>query len=165
MYKTLCFQLQRLNFYLDTRIDITTLATFDPPFLAQELCRLRANAPKYKAARARFAKRSEQASRWPLIAPATLLGLALLAYPTMFAYAQFTVPQMAVIDRPGPTAPDHSRVVKPKPHIIAHSDTGYTLTFTDCRENEKHHVSCQLEDPDGDSHWVYLPGFPLPGDK
>jgi hypothetical protein len=162
---TIRYQLQRLNFYLDTRIDLNTLAPIDPHFLAGEIRRMKANAPKYKAARLRFAKRSDRSSRWPFLIPATLLALALLAYPTMFTYAAITVPDVVVLDRPVPKAPEASRVKKPKSKIVATSDTGYTITFTDCRENDKQHVSCQFTDPDGDSHWVYLPGMSMPPEK
>lgn len=59
----------------------------------------------------------------------------------------------------------HEEAKHAKPKIIAKSDGGITITFDNCRENAKQHVSCQFEDEAGDSHWVYLPGVPLPGSK
>jgi hypothetical protein len=54
---------------------------------------------------------------------------------------------------------------KRKPAIIAKSDAEFSLTFSNCRENEKQHVSCQFTDPAGVEHWVYLPGIALSGSK
>jgi hypothetical protein len=49
--------------------------------------------------------------------------------------------------------------------IVARSDTPFKLTFDACRENEKHHVSCQYTDSEGSAHWVYLPGVKIPTPK
>ena len=43
--------------------------------------------------------------------------------------------------------------------VLNHSDKPFSLTFTACRENEKHHVSCQYSDASGNAHWIYLPGL------
>lgn len=51
---------------------------------------------------------------------------------------------------------------KPRTKIINNSNGSITITFTGCRENEKHHVSCQFTDSEGNAHWVYLAGTPLP---
>lgn len=43
--------------------------------------------------------------------------------------------------------------------IMDRSDKPFSLTFTACRENEKHHVSCSYTDASGNAHWVYLAGL------
>ena len=49
-----------------------------------------------------------------------------------------------------------------RPMIIDTTNTKLVITFDACRQNEKGHVSCQMTDPEGISHWVYLPGFKFP---
>lgn len=51
---------------------------------------------------------------------------------------------------------------KRRPAIIAKSNGGIEISFHDCRENEKEHVSCHFTDNHGEAHWVYLPGVELP---
>ena len=52
--------------------------------------------------------------------------------------------------------------IKKRPAIIAKSDSEISITFHDCRENDKKHVSCEMIDDDSKSHWVYIPGLNLP---
>jgi hypothetical protein len=55
---------------------------------------------------------------------------------------------------------------KRSPHTIINKSNGdITITFTDCRENDKHHVSCKFTDPTGEEHWTYLAGLTLPSSK
>lgn len=61
--------------------------------------------------------------------------------------------------------PVMSETGKHKATIIAKSNGSVTITFTNCRENDKQHVSCQMSDTDGNDHWVYLPGVKLPPAK
>ena len=57
---------------------------------------------------------------------------------------------------------DSDHPARTRSKIINNSDGEITIKFSGCRENEKHHISCQFEDPNGDSHWVYLAGIKLP---
>jgi len=43
--------------------------------------------------------------------------------------------------------------------VLNRSDKPFNLSFTGCRENEKHHVSCSYTDASGNTHWVYLAGL------
>jgi len=54
---------------------------------------------------------------------------------------------------------------KKRPVIIAEFDQSVTVTFSECRENEKEHVSCKMEDSEGNEHWVYIPGLKLKAAK
>lgn len=42
---------------------------------------------------------------------------------------------------------------------IATSDDVITVSFHNCRENAKHHWSCQMVEGDDTDHFVYLPGL------
>lgn len=55
-----------------------------------------------------------------------------------------------------------AKAPKQRSKIVAASNGGVTITFSECRENEKQHVSCKFEDSEGNEHWVYLAGVPLP---
>lgn len=44
---------------------------------------------------------------------------------------------------------------------IAYSTDEPTITFTDCRENAKHHWSCRIKSGGDTEHYVYLPGIKL----
>ena len=57
---------------------------------------------------------------------------------------------------------DSDHPARTRSKIINTSDGELTIKFSGCRENEKHHISCQFEDPNGDTHWVYLAGIKLP---
>jgi hypothetical protein len=93
-----------------------------------------------------------------------LAAFAVLAARPILATTLPTPPASSVTHS---TAADNIKPLLPKqrPKIIATSDGNITITFTNCRENEKHHVSCQMTDADDDSHWVYLPGVKLPPTK
>lgn len=58
-------------------------------------------------------------------------------------------------------AHDDAKPARTRSKIINNSEDGPTIHFTQCRENEKHHVSCQFDGPDGEQHWVYLAGYTL----
>ena len=60
-----------------------------------------------------------------------------------------------------PVADVKLEVHKKKPAIVATSDQSVTVHFSECRENEKQHVSCKMEDGEGNEHWVYIPGLQL----
>ena len=60
---------------------------------------------------------------------------------------------------------DSDKPARTRSKVINNSDQGVTITFSSCRENEKHHVSCQFTDPSGEQHWVYLAGVSLPASK
>ncbi len=53
--------------------------------------------------------------------------------------------------------PDTDEHHKSKP--INTWDKPITITFHNCRENEKHHISCQFRDSTGDQHWICLMGL------
>ena len=57
------------------------------------------------------------------------------------------------------TDTDHAK--RQPAHIINNKHGELTITFTDCRENEKHHVSCKFTDNNGEDHWTYLAGVTL----
>lgn len=42
---------------------------------------------------------------------------------------------------------------------VAYADDIVTITFHNCRENTKHHWSCQRVDGDDTVHYVYIPGL------
>lgn len=45
---------------------------------------------------------------------------------------------------------------------VAYSDDTVTITFHNCRENDKKHWSCQRVDGTDTEHYVYIPGFQPP---
>ena len=104
------------------------------------------------------------------IASTAATALAAWTIVCLAAYGQQATPQP-----PAPsivthsTAADAVKIVIPqakrRPSIVAKSDTGITIHFDECRENDKGHVSCSFDDPDGNPHWVYLAGVALPGSK
>jgi hypothetical protein len=91
------------------------------------------------------------------------LMMLVAIYPAIAqqAPAVGTVTYDSSVDAIKPVIP----AAKRKPAIIAKSDAEFSLTFSNCRENEKQHVSCQFTDPAGVEHWVYLPGITLSGSK
>lgn len=100
------------------------------------------------------------------VKPSTALILAgALAYTA--AAAAGVVKPAPGPDTPTPAAvaPAAGAAPRTRSKIINNREGGFTVTFSKCRENDKHHVSCQFTDPDGDQHWVYLPGVPLPAMK
>jgi len=54
---------------------------------------------------------------------------------------------------------DSDRPERQKTQPIMTWDKKLTITFTNCRENAKHHISCQFRDATGDQHWVCLMGL------
>ena len=54
---------------------------------------------------------------------------------------------------------DSDRPEQRKSQPIKTWDKKLTITFTNCRENAKHHISCQFRDATGDQHWVCLMGL------
>ncbi len=76
---------------------------------------------------------------------------------------------MALAEQPAAPAVkqshDSDKPARTRSKVINNSDQGITITFSSCRENEKHHVSCQFTDPSGEQHWVYLAGVSLPASK
>lgn len=48
---------------------------------------------------------------------------------------------------------------RPEKLPIAYADDTITITFHNCRENAKHHWSCQRVDGDDTDHFVYIPGL------
>ena len=107
--------------------------------------------------------------RTPSLAGYCLLVLlfvaAAFAFPTSASQAQVgAVPAPAAAATPqhsGEDTPD-SWYTKPGHAVVARSASRVAIVFTACRENEKHHVSCQYTDPSGSAHWVYLPGITWP---
>jgi len=96
-----------------------------------------------------------------------LLPLGIVVFYTgliCFAQRQPDTDKLVAAARTGGTR-DTDTAAKPRTKIINNSNGSVTITFTGCRENEKQHVSCQMTDPDGDTHWVYLPGYALPAGK
>jgi hypothetical protein len=114
----------------------------------------------------RPARRSASLHSHP-IAGTLALALAAWLITCAVAYGQpllhQAAPEVPVIHN---SAPDKIQVVIPpskhKAKIVATSDAGFTIHFSDCRENEKQHVSCSFQDEAGNQHWVYLPGVALP---
>jgi len=70
------------------------------------------------------------------------------------AQEAYTTPHLAPVKQ----AHDTDRSSKTK-EPIAFSDDTVTITFHNCRENSKHHWSCQRVDGDDTDHYVYIPGL------
>jgi len=164
MIKHLATLWYQFKWSLNTNVDPLHLTWLTDDEAIKELRRLNAKAPSFKAALNRSKRRTQTtSSRADWLTPVVTIT-AFLCISVPIVYAQVTTPKTVIVHVPAPNPPDTSRIKKPKSKIIGTSENGYTITFSDCRENEKEHVSCQFTDPDGDSHWVYLPGMPLPKD-
>jgi hypothetical protein len=104
-----------------------------------------------------------------------LLGTAPLQLAVYFVlmplcFAIESLPGFIALAEPAPTANVHQTVDANKPartrsKIVGNSSDGPTIHFSQCRENDKQHVSCQMTDADGKQHWVYLAGYKLPAAK
>ena len=95
------------------------------------------------------------------VKPVAFLLLIALLYP-IEAYPGFMAQAEPVHPKPEKIARDTDSRFPQKRQIIAKSDGKIVITFTNCRENNLHHVSCQFKTPDGELRWLYLPGYTLP---
>ena len=68
------------------------------------------------------------------------------------------IPVLAATNSPKQYA-DTDRPTRQKSKPIKTWDKALTITFHNCRENDKHHISCQFRDGTGDQHWVCLMGL------
>ena len=71
-------------------------------------------------------------------------------------------PQTPAATQPAQHTSDTDHAARSRSKIVATSKGGITITFSECRKNDKEHVSCQFADPSGKLHWVYLAGVDLP---
>ena len=97
------------------------------------------------------------------VKPVAFLLLFALLYP-IEAAPGFMALAEPVHPKPEKSAHDTDSRFPQKRQIIAKSDGKIVITFTNCRENNLHHVSCQFKTPDGELRWLYLPGYTLPPD-
>ena len=88
-----------------------------------------------------------------ILASATLIvGIELFySIPTTFASEKGTHAEE------GHSIPD--KPAREKPVIIREWDNGPKISFSNCRENEKHHISCQWTDSEGTEHWICINGL------
>ena len=89
---------------------------------------------------------------------ATMITMVIAAVMGIAAHCQ--QPKEIVVTH-NPVADIKLEAHKKKPAIVATSDQSVTVHFSECRENEKQHVSCKMEDGEGNEHWVYIPGLQL----
>jgi hypothetical protein len=96
----------------------------------------------------------------------TALGILSLCALLVFAIAcPAQAPSLEALDHPHKackTVSDKEPRVKPK--IVFTTKQSFTLVLKDCRENDKHHVSCQFVDATGQERWLYIPGLTIPHD-
>jgi hypothetical protein len=95
------------------------------------------------------------------VKPVAFLLLFALLYP-IEAFPGFMAVAEPVQPKPAKIARDTDSRFPQKRQIIAKSDGKIVITFSNCRENNLHHVSCQFKTPDGELRWLYLPGYTLP---
>lgn len=89
----------------------------------------------------------------------TAVTVSAVELPILWAQTAPVIVGRKVPTPPPPPANSHAKNTKTT------SNGSITITFRNCRENDKQHVSCNFEDDDGNTHWVYLPGVSLPASE
>jgi hypothetical protein len=97
----------------------------------------------------------------PFTVPA-LASLLVLASFISAICAPAQAPSLKALDHPTtPLKQARDKEPRIKPKILFTTEQSFTLKLTDCRENDKQHVSCQFVDPTGKQRWLYIPGLTI----
>lgn len=88
-----------------------------------------------------------------------LIGLfVILCCFVTYCYGKQPAPSCVQQPAAAHAAPQHSAASSADSSSPIHvTADGVTVHFTECRANEKQHVSCKLDMGDGGSRWVYIP--------